>query len=388
MGRPSHGRYAAHVPVYLDHAADAPIHPAALDAMTTWLDRGGGNPSGGHQVARRARKVVDENRDRLAAFLGCDPGGVVFTSGGTEADNLAVLGGLAGRPGAVVTSAVEHPAVTEAARASGREVRVVSVGADGVVDLEQMERLVDREVALVSIQLVNHETGVVQPLDPIGRRVRRRAPAALFHTDAVQGAGWLDIPSATAAADLVSISGHKIGGPQGIGALAVRKNVTVSPILHGGGQERQRRSGTHNVAGIVGLGAAVGELDGATRRASSEAVGELRDLLARLVVGSVPWAVRTAGASERAPGHCHLRFPGLESEALLFLLDQAGVCASAGAACASGAIEASPVLLAMGVDKVEAGSSIRFTLGPGTTREEVEEAAAAVSAAVAALGDG
>lgn len=375
------------VPVYLDHAAGGPLAPAAAEAVISWLTGGFGNPSGSHQVARRARRAVDDARDVMADFLGVEPGGIIFTSGGTEADNLGVLGPLVSRPGAVVTTSVEHPAVLEAARASGREVRTVAVGPDGLVDLDRLDRALEGEVAVVSVQLVNHETGVVQPLERIARRVRRRSPGAVVHTDAVQAAGWLDLPRAAGSADLVTVSGHKIGGPQGAGVLAVRGGVELAPVVHGGGQERERRSGTHNVAAIVGLAAAASSLGSSSERARRGAeVAARRDRLAGLVSASVPDAVRTAAHSPLAPGHCHFTFPGVESEALLFLLDREGVCASAGAACASGAIEPSPVLLAMGVDRARAGSALRLTLGPTTTDDDVERAAAAVATAVAALG--
>ena len=376
--------------MYLDHAASSRIHPDALAAMGEWLAHGYGNPSGSHAVARRAKAAVEEAREVVAAFLGVEAGGVVFTSGGTESDNLAVLGSLAARvgpPGAVVISAVEHPAVVEAARAaanSGHQVRVVDVGPDGLVDLDRLRANVDGDVALVSVQTVNHETGVVQPLSDVARRVRKWAPEAAIHTDAVQAAAWMDLASVTGSADLVSISGHKIGGPQGIGALGIRHGVPVAPILHGGGQERERRSGTPNVAAIVGLAAAA-RIRTAAGAADAVAVGALRDLLTALLLADVPGAVATAVASPRAPGHCHFRFPGVENESLLFLLDERGICASAGAACASGAIEPSPVLLAMGVDKAEALSSLRLTLGPTTTEDEVRQAATEIAACVAAL---
>ncbi|HET6966047.1 MAG TPA: cysteine desulfurase family protein [Acidimicrobiales bacterium] len=371
------------MPVYLDHAASGLLHPAAAAAVQEWMARGYGNPSGSHSVARRAKAALEEARDTVAAFLGVEPGGVVFTSGGTEADNLAVLGSLAAHPGhgsSVAVSAVEHPAVTESALAAGsagREVRTIGVGPDGLIDLDGMRRLLDRDVALVSVQTANHETGVVQPLDQIIPRVRKWAPGAVFHTDAVQAAAWMDLPAVTLGADLLSISGHKIGGPQGIGALAVRNGTAVAPVIHGGGQERERRSGTPNVAAIAGLAAAVEETT-RHRQAYSVQVEERRDLLSSLILAGVPDAVATAPESPKLPGHCHFRFRGVESEALLFLLDERGVCASAGAACASGAIEPSPVLLAMGVEKDEAGSALRLTLGPTTTEEDVRIAAAAV----------
>jgi cysteine desulfurase len=352
--------------------------------MVPWLGERFGNPSGAHQVARAARAAVDQARDAVAAAVGVDPGGLTFTSGGTEADNLAVLGSLAAHPGAVVVSAVEHPAVLEAAAASGEEVRLAPVGADGLIDLTALRLLLDGQVALVSVQLVNNETGVVQPLGQVARLVRRHAPGAVLHTDAVQAANWFDLAATTAAADLVAISGHKLGGPQGIGALAARRGVTLRPVQHGGGQERGLRSGTHNVAGIVGLGVAITAAQ-AQRIEATARVRALRDHLARRLCQAVPDAVVTAATSPRAPGHLHLRLPGVESEALLVLLDDAGVCASAGSACASGAMEPSAVLLAMGVSKEDALTSLRLTLGPTTTQADVDLAAAAVPAAVSQL---
>jgi cysteine desulfurase len=369
---------------YLDHAATGPLHPAAAAAMRPWLTGRFGNPSGSHQVARAARTAVDDSRDRLATVVGVDPGGIIFTSGGTEADNLAVLGAAAARPGPVVVSAVEHPAVMEAAFSSGQEVRVAAVDSDGLVDLDGLRRLLDREVTLVSVQLANHETGVIQPLDQIARRVRKFAPDALFHTDAVQAFAWMDLREAAACADLISVSGHKVGGPQGIGALAGRGRPLLRAILYGGGQERELRSGTHNVAGIVGLAAAAEAAD-AGRAADSIRTRRLRDELATDLRTSIPGCVETASSAVRLPGHIHLRFSGVESEELLVLLDDAGVCASAGAACASGAMEPSPVLLAMGVDKVDALSSLRLTLGWTTTPEDVAFAARVVPAAVQRL---
>ena len=379
------------VPVYLDHAASSPMPPEVAAVMQDWLARGFGNPSGSHAVARRAKATIEEARESVASFLGVPPAGVVFTSGGTEADNLAVLGALPARPGpepgAVVVSAVEHPAVLEAARvasAHGHELRVVGVGADGLLDLEALRRAVDRHVSVVSVQTANNETGVVQPVEQIGRRVRKWAPEAAFHTDAVQAAPWMDLGVVTAEADLITMSGHKIGGPQGIGALGIRRGVEVSPLLYGGGQEHERRSGTQNVLGIIGLAAAV-ELTSRNRAAYVSSVRDLRELLAGLLERDVPGAVRTVTDAPVLPGHCHFRFPGVESEALIFLLDEKGIYASAGAACASGAIEPSPVLLAMGVDKSEAGSALRLTLGPATTESDVRAAAAVVADAVGRL---
>ena len=369
---------------YLDHAATGPLNPAAASAMAPWLGGRFGNPSGSHRVARAARAAVDEARDRLAAFVGVEPAGIIFTSGGTEADNLAVLGAVAARSGPVVISAVEHPAVVQAALASGQETRVIPVDHDGLVDMEALRSLLDPDVVLVSVQLANNETGVVQPLDEIARRVRKRAPRALLHTDAVQAPAWIDLSKAAAAVDLLSLSSHKMGGPQGVGLLAARGRPALRPVLHGGGQERELRSGTHNVAGIVGFAAAAEAAD-ASREANSQRVGAMRDGLSARIRAEVPGVIETAPAGPRLPGHLHMRFEGVESESLLVLLDESGVCVSAGSACASGAVEPSAVLLAMGVEKDDALSSLRLTLGVTTTPEEVDWAARAVCSSVRTL---
>ena len=356
--------------------------PAAVEAMTAWMTGAFGNPSGSHSVARRARTAVEDARDVVAHFMGVTPGDVVFTSGGTEADNLAVLGPIPSRPGAVVVGATEHPAVLNAADHTGREVRTIPVGADGTVDPAALRSQLDGPVAVVSVQTANNETGVIQDIPALVRRVHKWAPGAAFHTDAVQAAPWLDLRTATEGADIVTMSGHKIGGPQGIGALGLRNDTVLAPRLLGGGQERERRAGTHNVAAIIGLAAAVQAVDAN----QSIATAGRRDRLARLILEGLPSAVETAAGVEKLPGHCHFRFQGVESEALLFLLDQAGVCASAGAACASGAIEPSPVLIAMGIAKDDAGGSLRLTLGRTTTDAEVDYSAGVIIDAVRRLG--
>ncbi len=358
--------------------------------MLPWMTERFGNPSGSHTVARAARGAVDDARDVMGELLDAPPSGVVFTGGGTESDNLAVIGGLAARraggagPGAVVISAVEHEAVRRAAALSGAELRIAPVDADGIVDLDALAELIDRRVAVVSVMLVNNETGVVQPLGDVVRITRRRAPDAIVHTDAVQALPWLDLRRETGDAGLVSVSAHKFGGPQGVGALAVRGAADVGPILGGGGQERERRPGTHNVAGIVGMAAAAAAT-AAERPAERVRVAGLRDRLVDRLVASVPGTTETAARRLKAPGHAHVCIEGIESEALLALLDDAGVCASAGSACASGAMEPSPVLLAMGIDRTRALGSLRLTLGRSTTDAEIELTVGAVVDAVTRL---
>jgi cysteine desulfurase len=358
--------------------------------MTEWLGGRYGNPSGAHAVARAARAAIDDAREQVALAVGTDPGAVIFTSGGTEADNLAVRGVPLRRPGSVVVSEIEHAAVLEAARASGQEVRVAGVTPEGLVDLDQLARLVDPAVSVVSVMLANNEIGTLQPLGEVARLVRRRSPRALLHTDAVCAMPWLDVASAASEADLISVSAHKFGGPQGVGALAARSAdllSRVAPLVHGGGQERELRSGTHNVAGIVGMGAAAAAL--VARRSEEVArLGRLRDQLAARLLATVPGVERTAAGTAMTAGHLHLRIVGVDSEELLILLDDAGVAASAGSACASGAMEPSHVLLAMGVTKEEALTSLRLTLGWSTTEAEIEVAATVVPAAVARLRGG
>lgn len=368
--------------VYLDNAATTPMCPEAVTAMLPFLTDRFGNPSGSHRVARDARAALDQARDEMAAALGAEPGQVVFTAGGSEADNLAIVGAHALRPGAVACPAAEHHAVLHACAAVGGQV--VPVAADGVVDLDALELLVGPGTALVSVMLANNEVGAVSPLAAVVDLVRERAPDALVHTDAVQAFPWLDVAALAAGADLVAVSAHKFAGPKGVGALVARDRARLAPIIHGGGQERGRRSGTHNVAGIVAMAAAAR----ATVAARSETVARvaaLRDKLADGLLAAVPDARETGSRGSKVAGSCHFCFPGVESEALLVLLDRAGVCASAGSACASGAIEASHVLMAMGWSPDDANASLRLSLGPTTTLADVEQALAVVPKAVADL---
>lgn len=367
---------------YLDHAATTPLRPEALEAMLPFLTEHFGNPSGSHAVSRAARRAVDEARDVAAACLGCQPGEVVFTGGGTEADNLAITGAVAMRAGGVLCSAVEHHAVLHTTSALGGST--VAVGPDAVVDLDALAAALSTGVSVVSVMLANNEVGTIEPLAEVVALARELAPAAVVHTDAVQALPWLDVAALAASADLVAVSAHKFGGPKGVGALVVRQGVTVRPIIHGGGQERDRRSGTHNVAGIAGMAAAmaavVDQRDEAVARLSV-----LRDRLADGLLAAVPSAVETGDRARKVAGSCHLRFPGVESEALLLLLDDAGVCASAGSACASGAIEPSHVLTAMGVPRDEALSSLRLSLGWTSTDDDVDLALKVIPDAVAHL---
>ncbi|MEY2567395.1 MAG: cysteine desulfurase [Actinomycetota bacterium] len=367
---------------YLDHAATTPMRPEAVAAMLPFLTDRFGNPSGVHRVSRAARIALDEARDVAAACLGAEPGEIVFTGGGTEADNLAIAGVHAVIGGRVVCGATEHHAVLHACEALGGST--VAVDGDGLIDLDALADALDHDVSVVSVMLANNEVGTVQPLDAVAAVVRARAPRARLHTDAVQAFPWLDVAAIAAPADLVAVSAHKFGGPKGVGALVVRAGVHVAPLLHGGGQERGRRSGTHNVAGIVAMAAAM-QATVETRAATVERVARLRDRLADGLLAVVPGAVETGARSGKVAGNCHLRFPDVESEALLLLLDAEGVCAAAGSACAAGAVDPSHVLTAMGLSGAEAASSMRFSLGVTTTDDEVDLALKTVPEAVARL---
>jgi cysteine desulfurase len=387
------------VRAYLDHAATTPVVPEAVEAMVPHLTGAFGNPSGGHRESRLARRTLDDARDRIAGLLGGPRTDLVFTAGGTEADNLAVAGGWeavvgsdrwAGRPPVLVCSAMEHHAVLNACRAlarrSGVTLREVPSTKEGFVDLDALADSCTPEVGLVSVMTVNNEIGTVQPIDRVAGVVRELAPAAVLHTDAVQAVAWLDVRTLTAPADLVSVSAHKFGGPMGVGALLVRGGTGVRPLLQGGGQEKGRRSGTQNVAGIVGMAAALEAID-PVRPRTVERVRALRDRMGDGLAAAVAGLTETAAREHTVAGHLHLRIAGIEGEALVIALDEAGVAASAGAACSSGAVEVSHVLVSMGLGPHEAASGIRFSLGPSSTDAEVDHVLAVVPEVVAQLRD-
>ena len=367
--------------VYLDHASTTPMRAEARAAMASFLSDAYGNASGGHRLARAARLALDDAREVLAGLLGASPSEVVFTSGGTEADNLAVLG-TANGPGTSVCSAVEHPAVLEACRAVGASV--VGVDRLGVVDLDALAAVLDDKVRLVSVMLVNNETGVRQPLDSVVSLVRKRAPSALVHTDAVQAFGWLDVACLTAGADLVSVSAHKFGGPKGVGALVVRRQAVLRPILRGGPQEHERRAGTENVAGAVAMAAAA-KATARDRESSARLVRELSTRLVDGILAAVPGVHEAVPRQDRIDAICNLGVEGVEAEELLVVLDELGICASAGSACASGAIEPSHVLLAMGRTAEEARRHVRLSLGHATTAADIDKALVAFPEAVGRL---
>lgn len=376
---------------YLDHAATTPLRPEALEAMLPFLQRTFGNPSGQHAAARAAKTALEEARERVAAVLGARPGEVIFTGSGTEADNLALKGAARwardrGAGDGVVTTAIEHHAVLHSCDRLEREgfrVGRVRVDAGGVVDLDALAAALDERTTVVSVMLANNEVGTVQPLAEVAALCSQRAPRAVLHTDAVQAAAWLDLGAAAAPAQLVAVSGHKFGGPKGVGALVVRQGTRLQAVIDGGGQERDLRSGTHNVAGIVGFAAA---LEAAAGRRSEELprVAGHRDRL-QAGLAAIPGARFNGDPARRLANSCHVAFPGIESESLLLLLDREGICASAGSSCASGALDPSHVLAAMTIPRDLARASLRLTVGWTTTDAEIDEALAVIPAAVERL---
>ncbi len=359
---------------YLDYAATAPLRPQALAAMQQqW--RSVGNPSSLHTAGRAARRVVEESRERIAALIGVKPGDIIFTSGGTEADNLAVKGiAMASGRRRVLVSAVEHHAVldpAQALRADGFDVEFVGVDAVGRVDVQALVDALDDDVALVAVMWANNEVGTIQPIAEVARICARRGVP--LHSDAVQmlGQPGLDVSGVTS----VALSAHKVGGPVGVGALVLDRGLAVRPLLHGGGQERDVRSGTLDAAGIAGFAAALA--------APRVDVTGLRDALIEAVLQAVPDAVLNGDPVHRLANNAHFSFPGCPGDALLMLLDAAGIAVSTGSACTAGIPQPSHVLLAMGAGQDRAGSSLRFSLGWDSTMADVEAAVAALPGAVA-----
>jgi cysteine desulfurase len=375
--------------IYLDHAATTPLSAAAREAMLPYLDGEFGNPSSVHAAGRAARNAVDAARDRVATMLHCAHREVVFTGSGTEADNLA-LRGVVSRWGSergrhLVVSAIEHDAVLETARhleASGSvTLTIVGCNPGCRVDPEAVAASVRDDTVAVSVMFVNNETGTTQDVAEIAAAVHRTNPGTLVHTDAVQALGRLPVRPAELGVDLLSLSAHKVYGPKGVGALWVRDGVVLAPLLTGGGQERERRSGTENVAGIVGFATAAEAAEG-RRGDETPRQAALSDMLIDAVCREVPGALLTGDPQHRAAGFATFAFPEVRTDLLLTVLDGLGVCASGGSACSSGAPTPSHVLLAMGLAPDLATGALRCTTGVGTTDAEVAHAATAIGSAV------
>jgi cysteine desulfurase len=365
-------------PVYLDHAATTPVRSEVVEAMAPFFGARFGNPSSVHRWGREARTALDEARERLARTLGARVDEVIFTSCGTEADNLAVLGAWRAtrqeRP-AVVTTPIEHKAVLAVAHrvaVEGGEERLVDVDANGIVEQVSYDAKVDSRAGVVSVMWVNNEIGVVQPVPQLAALAKERG--AVFHTDAVQAFGKVPINLAELPVDMLTISGHKIGAPKGIGALFVRRGTRLEPLMHGGDQDRGRRPGTENVAFAVGLAKAA-ELAVEEREAEVQRLSELRERLERALLERIPDAVVHGRAAPRAPHILNVSVAGTDSESLLMALDLQGVACSAGSACQSGSVSPSHVLSAMGVRPEIATSAIRMSLGSLTTDEGITRVA-------------
>lgn len=379
------GRRGNMIPMlYVDHAATTPMRPEVAEAMRPYEGDMFGNPSGVHGIARRAKDALEEARERVAQLLGCEPLEVVFTGGGTESDNLAVKGAAlaSGRRGGVVTVATEHEAVLQSAEFLSRlgcPVTIVDVDENGLVAPEAVAAAVTDETAVVSVMWANNETGVIQPVSEVAAAVRRVSGSVVVHTDAVQAAVSEDVTAD--GLDLLTIAGHKLGGPKGVGALIVRSGIPLEPVMHGGGQELGRRSGTHNVAGAVGLATAL-ESAVADRDRFRRDVGEARRRFEERLTSKLADVVINAPEDRRLVQHSHVRIPGIRNETVLIRLDRAGVAASAGSACQSGASSPSHVLTAMGMTPEQARECLRFSFGWTTRPEDGDELADAVVAAV------
>ena len=372
---------------YLDHAATTPMRPEVWEAMRPYALEVFGNASGSHAISRAARDALEEARERAAAVIGARPSEIVFTSGGTEADNLSVQGvPLAEDDGGLVTTTIEHEAVLESAaflESLGREVAFVDPTEAGIVEAEGVELALRANTALVSVMLANNETGILQPVAEISSRLRERGVDVPVHTDAVQAFCSERIDVDRLGVDLLSLAGHKFGGPKGVGLLYVRTGVTLEPLLHGGGQEQGRRPGTSNVMGAIGLATAMERASDDRTRFVRRVAAE-RDAFEEVLRAAFPSVVVTGANLARLPSHSHVRIPGVDQQTALIRLDRAGIAASAGSACASGAANTSHVLLAMGLDTAEARTALRFSFGWTTKVGEGATAAAVVARALGA----
>jgi cysteine desulfurase len=374
-------------PIYLDHAATTPVRAEVRSAMEPFFDTRFGNPSSTHRWGREARAALDEARERVAHALGAQPDEICFTSGGTEGDNLAVLGIWRARRAegrnAVMTTTIEHKAVLGAvheAAAEGADERLIRVCGDGTVDRGAFSELLGDDVAVCSVMWVNNEVGVIQPVPELAEQAKSHG--VIFHTDAVQAFGKVPIDVRNLPVDLLTISGHKIGAPKGIGAMFIRRGTPVRPLMHGGSQDRGRRPGTENVAFAVGLARAV-ELTVAEREAECARLQALRDRLEAALLAKVPDAVVHGRGARRAPHILNISVPGTDSESLLMALDLAGVACSSGSACQSGNVDPSHVLTAMGVPRELAVSAVRMSLGCLTTADCIDRVAELFPALIA-----
>lgn len=361
--------------IYLDHNATTPIHPAVVEEMEPFLRTRFGNPSSLHWEGRQVKPAIDQARERVARLINCEPAEVVFTSCATESNNTAIKGvtaALRERGNHLITTTVEHPAVLTPClylEYFGFRVSCLEVNADGLLDPADLEAAIDEQTILISAMYANNETGVIFPIAQIGEVAARRK--VVFHCDAAQAVGKIPVDFRAANIDLMSLSGHKLYAPKGVGALIIRRGVKLHPLLHGGSQEKNRRSGTENVAGIVGLGKAC-EIAGESLTGEAERLARLRDRLEEGILGTIPDVRRNGASDPRLPNTANLSVLGVDSGLLLEELDRAGVAASSSSACKSGTVQTSHVLQAMGATPGTAVGTVRFSLGRENRREDVD----------------
>jgi len=371
--------------VYLDNNATTPVLPEVFEAMRPFFGERFGNASSIHHHGQETRAAVEDARESVAELLGCGASEIVFTSGGTESDNLAVAGWVAAGDHVIISS-VEHHAVLHASKHTeklGCELTILPVDSRGLIDPADVGRALRPNTKLISVMMANNESGVLEPVEDIGKIARRAN--VLFHTDAVQAAAKVPIDVRRIGCDALSISGHKMHAPQGVGALYVKKGTRLEPLFHGGRHERSRRAGTENVPGIVGLGKAAELARLALDRGDDKKMAAMRDRLQQGILAQVTEAGVNGEGAARVPNTTNIHFDGIEGEALEIALDLKGLAVSTGAACSSGAIEPSHVLIAMGLRPDQARSSIRFSLGKQTTESDIDFALALVPETVARL---
>lgn len=368
--------------IYLDYAATTPLEIRVFKAMLPYLRKDFGNPSSFHCFGQKTRLAVEQAREKIADFLGCSAEEIIFTASATEANNLALRSCLTGnvKQGHIITSQIEHHSVLEVCRAlekEGIEITYLPINKEGLIKISDLEKSLRPNTVLVSLIYANNEIGTIQPIVDIGRLLKKknsnRKTKIYFHTDAVQAINYLDCRVDHLGVDFLVMSAHKIYGPKGVGALFVRQGTPINPLIFGGGQERGLRSGTENVAGIVGLGAAIEEVKNPQIKIQNIKIRQLRDKLIKGILNRIPEAKLNGSLTERLPNNLNFSFKGTEGEAIMMALDQKGIAVSTGSACSTRDLAPSHVLLALGLSEEEAHSSLRITLGKYTNQKEIEK---------------
>ncbi|KAF5078376.1 Cysteine desulfurase IscS [anaerobic digester metagenome] len=374
--------------IYMDHSATSPVDPEVFEAMKPYFQEEFGNASTLYKLGRDSKRAMEDARAQIASTIGAEPKDVIFTSGGTESDNIAIKGTaykLKNKGKHIITSNIEHPAVHETCKyleKKGFEVTYIPVGTDGIVKVSDVESAIRDDTILITIMHANNEIGTIQPIAEIGKIAHEKG--ILFHTDAVQSVGKIPVNVNDLNVDMLSISSHKLYGPKGIGALYIKKGVRLEPIIHGGGHERGLRPGTENVPGIVGFGKAC-QLSEENLEEESARLTRLRNKLVDAVLEENEKAYLNGDREKRLPGNANFRFTGIEGESLILHLDSKGIAASTGSACSSTKLEPSQVLMAIGLEEVEAHGSLRISMGRENTEEDVEHAIVAIKEVVSTL---